>query len=150
MTGAWEQLPVYAARLGLALALGALLGWEREHEKKPAGLRTHMMVSLGSASVMLATVGVLAPGLFPNDYVRLDPTRVIAGVVGGIGFLGAGTIIRSRGSVAGITTAASIWVTGAIGVACGLGAHSLALLTGIGAFLVLRVVGAVEARLLRR
>lgn len=116
----WEQL----VRLVLSLLLGGILGWERQQADKPVGLRTMALVSVGSAGFVLITLEVV-------DWVRtfnpnVDPSRVLAGVIGGIGFLGAGTIIQSRGSIAGVTTAAVIWVTAAIGMASGFGLYALA------------------------
>src|SRR5690606_19676394 len=125
---------------------GGILGWEREEQRKPAGLRTHMMVALGAASVTMAALYLTHPGVLQGDIFRIDPTRVIEGVIGGIGFLGAGSIIQSRGSVEGITTAASIWVAGSLGVAAGLGLYVLALLTVIFALVILRLIGMLEKR----
>lgn len=108
-------------RLGSAMLMAAVLGFERQMHNKPAGLRTHMLVSLGSAMFTLVTLQ-LAAGQF-NEFtnVRLDPIRTVAGIVGGIGFLGAGTILQSRGNVEGITTAAALWIMAAVGTACGAG-----------------------------
>jgi putative Mg2+ transporter-C (MgtC) family protein len=128
-------------RLSSALVLGAILGWDRERHDKPAGIRTHMMVSLGSASFMLLAVQVDGAG--PT---QIDPTRVIQGIVGGIGFLCAGTIIQSRGHVHGITTAASVWVAGAVGTACGIGSYVAGLLTSVLAVLVLSVIPLIASR----
>ena len=98
-------------RLLAAAGLGAALGLERELNAQPAGFRTHLLVSLGSA--LFTAAGAVV--------VDADPTRVAAQVVTGIGFLGAGAILRDGGSVKGLTTAASLWVTAAVGLACGLG-----------------------------
>ncbi len=132
-------------RLLAAVACGALLGWEREQRQRPAGLRTHMMVALGGAAFTLLALQLygMADGDGEN---RLDPLRAVQGVIGGIGFLGAGSIIQSRGSVRGVTTAATIWVVGSIGVACGAGLYELALATVIAAYLILAVVGGIEKR----
>ena len=109
-------------RLLAAAGLGAALGLERELNAQPAGFRTHLLVSLGAA---LFTVS----GAVVAD---ADPTRVAAQVVTGIGFLGAGAILRDGGSVKGLTTAASLWVTAAVGLACGLGSLAVAAVaTGI-------------------
>lgn len=131
-------------RLFLAILGGAVLGWERERRQKPAGLRTHMMVALGSATLMLVTLEFAAEFAGDSDVVRIDPLRTLAGIVGGIGFLGAGTIIQSRGSVQGITTAASIWVVAAIGVASGMGMYQISFTTVLLAIVVLQVVGFFE------
>lgn len=133
-------------RLVLAITAGAVLGWERERLGKPAGLRTHMMVALGSASFMLASIQLGAQIESESSTFRSDPTRTLAGIIGGIGFLGAGTIIEARGAVQGITTAASIWVVAAIGVACGSGLYQIAVTTVFLAFLVLTVIGYFERK----
>ena len=94
-------------RLTLAALFGGFIGNEREHTNRPAGLRTHMLVCVGSALVMLTSIAVL------SDYkgvINMDPTRMGAQVVSGIGFLGAGTIIKEGFSVQGLTTAASLWL----------------------------------------
>lgn len=128
----------------LAVILGGLLGWERETHDKPAGLRTMMMVGLGSAAfttvVFWLYAGIATSGLTP----RVDPLRIVEGVVGGIGFLGAGSIIQSRGSVQGMTTAATIWVVGSIGVACGVGQYWVAGIVTFYAWLILWLVGFIE------
>jgi putative Mg2+ transporter-C (MgtC) family protein len=130
-------------RLSLALVLGAVLGWERERKHKPAGLRTMTMVSLGSAGFIILTLQVLGRTGTAEGAALFDPGRVIAGIVTGIGFIGAGAIIQSRGSVAGVTTAAGVWVVAGIGMACGFGEYVLAaILTGMTliALLVVREV----------
>jgi putative Mg2+ transporter-C (MgtC) family protein len=129
-------------RLVLAMLLGAMLGWDRERHDKPAGLRTHVLVSLGSAS-FVGLAGDLQTG--PGGHA-IDPTRVLQGVVGGLGFLGAGTIIQGRGQhVSGLTTAASVWVVGAVGAAAGLGSYAIAIATAVLALPVLAMLGKVEA-----
>ena len=115
----------FAIRLGLAVVAGAVLGIDRELKRKPAGLRTHALVSVGSALVILVT---LALGGGPGN----DPlSRAVQGVITGIGFLGAGVIMQyeSERRVEGLTTAASIWVAAGLGMACGAG---LIELVGIG------------------
>ena len=123
-------------RLLVALVIGGLIGWDRERSDKPAGLRTHMLVALGSASFTLLGFEV-GDHLAPKTGDGFDPTRVLQGVIGGIGFLGAGAIIQNRGHVSGITTAASVWVAGALGAAAGVGAYVLAVFTAVLAFAVL-------------
>lgn len=130
-------------RLVLATVMGAVVGWERESQRKPAGLRTHMMVALGAATFTLATLQLflLVEG---EPSARSDPVRIIEGIVGGIGFLGAGQIIQSRGSVHGVTTAAGIWVVGGVGIACGIGHYVLASMTVGLAFGVLTLARILE------
>jgi putative Mg2+ transporter-C (MgtC) family protein len=127
----------------LAFALGGLIGWEREHEEKPAGLRTFIPVSMGAALFVLTTLKTVekAHGLPEVGPTRVDPVCIISSVAQGIGFLGAGTILITGGSVLGLTTAAAIWATSAVGVACGLGLWQLALAGTLLAFVALRVLG---------
>ena len=117
-------------RIVLAGVLGGLVGFEREFSDQPAGFRTHILVSLGAA--LFTMVGAYGAADFFGDTdtrVRLDPTRVAAQVVTGIGFLGAGAILRQGLNVRGLTTAAALWVTAAIGTAVGLGYWEGALAT---------------------
>ncbi len=111
-------------RLCIALAAGAAVGFERSFHGRPAGLRTHSLVSLASAVLML--VAVFSATWFParGDMVRVDPTRMAQGIMTGIGFLGAGVVIKDGVSVRGLTTAASIWTTSAMGVLAGSGSTS--------------------------
>jgi putative Mg2+ transporter-C (MgtC) family protein len=129
-----------AIRLAVAVIFGALLGWDRERCNKPAGIRTHMLVSLGSATFTILGFEV------GEHYSKegFDPTRVLQGVVGGIGFLGAGAILQERGQVSGITTAASVWVAGALGAAAGVGAYVLALMATLLSFAILAAAGKLE------
>ncbi|MBI5145488.1 MAG: MgtC/SapB family protein [Candidatus Omnitrophica bacterium] len=105
-------------RLVLSLVLGGLVGLERQLHKHTAGLRTHILVCLGSCLIMLTSIYVF--DIYRNQ-VPLDPARIAAGVITGIGFLGAGTIIRERQGIRGLTTAASLWVVAGIGLAIGCG-----------------------------
>ncbi|HIB01159.1 MAG TPA: MgtC/SapB family protein [Phycisphaerales bacterium] len=131
-------------RLAVAVILGGLIGLNRKRKDKPAGLRTMALVSLGSATFTIIGIeSVIQLVSVQNDpsgvvsMVRLDTSRIIAGIVGGIGFLGAGAIIQSRGRIQGMTTASGIWVTATIGVSVGLGLYVLALATTFLAFIVL-------------
>jgi len=120
-------------RLLMAAVLGAVLGFEREHKGKSAGVRTHMLVSMGAA------LFVLAPSMAGADDQALS--RVVQGIVAGIGFLGAGTILKGNGRdpshVKGLTTAAGLWMTAAIGTAAGMGREATALISTLMALLVL-------------
>jgi putative Mg2+ transporter-C (MgtC) family protein len=124
----WEVL----LRLALAAGLGAAVGLERELREREAGLRTHLLVSLGSALFTITSAygfhAFLASG---QSVVRADPTRIAAQIVTGIGFLGAGAIIRQGLSVRGLTTAATLWVVAAIGLASGAGYYSAAVTTTV-------------------
>jgi putative Mg2+ transporter-C (MgtC) family protein len=116
------SIPELVARIGMAAAIGGLIGLERELSDQPAGFRTHILVSLGAALFTLAGAYGLEDFLEGEGITaRLDPTRVAAQVVTGVGFLGAGAIIHRGVNVRGLTTAASLWVTAAIGVAVGFG-----------------------------
>ena len=121
-------------RLVLSLILSGLIGLERQMHRRTAGLRTHILVSLGSCLIMLTSLYIF--DIYKNE-VPLDPARIAAGVITGIGFLGAGTIIREREGVKGLTTAASLWVVAGIGLATGCGFYKAALFTTILALLTL-------------
>ena len=117
----------------VSLILGTLVGLERQMGRKPAGLRTHTLVCLGSTMFVLTTKHAVIAFGGPS----LDATRIVHGVVTGVGFLGAGSIMRTEGFVFGLTTAASIWMVAAIGVAVGVRAYPLAAVGSIMALLVL-------------
>jgi putative Mg2+ transporter-C (MgtC) family protein len=137
-------------RLILAIVLGAVIGLEREFSGKPAGLRTHMMVSLGAAAFTVVTLQVFGAVMGAMEQTRADPIRIVEGIIGGIGFLGAGTIIRARGTVEGITTAAGIWVVGAVGLACGAGYKLVALAIVVFAVVIIGGIGRLEDRFGRK
>lgn len=113
-------------RLGVASLLGGFIGLEREAHGKEAGLRTHALVSLGSALIMIVSIQI-----FENyrHVASVDPSRIAAQVVSGVGFLGAGAILRSGQGIKGLTTAAGLWASSGIGLACGLGFYPPALIT---------------------
>lgn len=117
---------VVLLRVFLAAVLGAAVGFERQRRDKPAGLRTHMLVAMGSALFVGSGVMILGEFGDASEATRLDVLRVTQAVATGIGFLGAGAIIRGGGTVRGLTTAAGIWVTAGIGLAAGLGQYWLA------------------------
>jgi putative Mg2+ transporter-C (MgtC) family protein len=128
----WLQL----AELTLAFALSALVGVERELRQKSAGLRTHTLVGVAAAPIMLASkYGFM--DILVNDRIVLDPSRVAAQVVSGIGFIGRGVIFMRRDVVRGLTTAASVWLTAALGMACGAGLPVLAVATTIAHFVIM-------------
>jgi len=134
-------------RLVVASALGALVGLEREHHGRSAGLRTHLLVALGAAVAMLVSLhfGEVYGG--SGEPIRVDPARVAYGVMGGIGFLGAGAIIHYGAGVRGLTTAASLWCSAAIGLAAGFGMFAIALATTGVVLFALVVLDAVERRI---
>ena len=144
MTSAIE-IPEIAFRLGAALLAGALIGLDREIKKRPAGLQTHALVSLGAALTLL----VIVQGSGPTG----DPaSRAVQGIITGIGFVGAGVIMQHERErrVEGLTTAASIWTAAALGMACGAGYLGLAAVALVAIILVLVVGGWVEAWMERR
>jgi putative Mg2+ transporter-C (MgtC) family protein len=141
-------LTTIIVRLGMAVILGTLVGLERESQRKPAGLRTHILVALGSASFVIVAIEFfnrIVSEAGPGE-IRIDPLRIIEALVGGIGFLGAGSIIQSRGTVEGVTTAAGIWLMGAVGAACGTGAFTIGIATSIMALVVLVAMRRVEKK----
>lgn len=133
------HLAIVLLRTVMAVVLGGIVGMQREKVGKPAGLRTHMLVSLGTAVVVLACIsgGMDMDGL----------SRVIQGIVTGIGFIGAGTILKltQEREIQGLTTAAGLWMTAAIGVAVGLGALGLAVIATVLTVIVLSLQGVEEA-----
>jgi putative Mg2+ transporter-C (MgtC) family protein len=118
------------ARLALGFVLSGIVGLEREVSLKPAGLRTHILVGLGSTLLT-----ILSSQGFPDS----DRSRIAASIVVGIGFLGAGTIIKTEQKVIGLTTAATLWIVSSIGIAAGSGYYLLAIAVTVLAFLVLRL-----------
>lgn len=114
----------FALRLFVAGAMGVLIGLEREYRAKEAGYRTHFLVALGSALMMIVSQYGFAEVL-KTDLIRVDPSRIAAQVVSGIGFIGAGTIILQKQIVRGLTTAAGIWATSGIGLAVGAGMYAI-------------------------
>lgn len=135
-------------RLAVATGFGFLLGLERELRGKPAGLRSHMLVSMGAAAFVMVGLHILFATATGDPSARIDPTRIVEGVIGGIGFLGAGCIIQARGSVQGITTGASIWIAGALGVASGIGNLPLAALLAAFALVTIAILGHFEKEVL--
>ncbi|PHQ24450.1 magnesium transporter MgtC [Marinobacter guineae] len=136
-------------RLLAAAGLGLALGLERELRGKAAGLRSHMLVSLGASAFIMMGLDIMFSTAAGDPSARIDPTRIVQGVIGGIGFLGAGSIIQSRGTVQGITTGASIWTSGAIGVACGIGNFALAGMVTILALIIMVVLGLFEREVMK-
>ncbi len=129
-----SQLTTIVVRLTIAALLGGILGFEREKQGKAAGVRTHMLVALGAA------IFVFVPQQMGTN--NADLTRVLQGLVAGIGFLGAGSIIKGNGEgqIQGLTTAASVWLTAAIGMAAGLGRESTAILSTLLAYVILTLM----------
>lgn len=138
-TADWQQFVRVVIRLVVAAGLGALIGYEREKAGKAAGLRTHILVTLGTCVFVLAGIGY---GMNSDGL-----SRVIQGIVTGIGFIGAGSILKlnNEKNIRGLTTSAGIWMAAAIGVAVGLGELGLAILATVVTLVVLAVVGRVDA-----
>ena len=130
-------------RLLLAVALGGMLGAEREMRQKSAGFRTNILIAMGSA---IFTILSLELASTPTT----DQTRIAAQIVVGVGFLGAGAIMRTRGGVQGLTTAATVWVNAALGTCAGAGQYHLALIGGAITLVVLLILSPIEAALDRR
>jgi putative Mg2+ transporter-C (MgtC) family protein len=140
-------------RLILAIIVGGLIGYERENKNRPAGFRTHILVCIGAAVTSMIQVNaiqeisnmiLLHPTL--ESALKADIGRLGAQVITGVGFLGAGTILHEKGSVKGLTTAASIWVVACIGLAVGLGYYFLSIISTIAVFIVLVILKKFEAR----
>ena len=145
-TGTFSAVPVWvsATRLVAAMLLGAVIGFERQLRHKPAGLRTNMLVAI--AACLFVIVGIeLAELEFGNsDSKRADPLRLIEAVTAGVAFLAAGLIFTSGGKVRNITTGASLWLAGAIGLACGAGQIPLAAMVALIVVLVLMILRQME------
>jgi putative Mg2+ transporter-C (MgtC) family protein len=133
-------------RLILAAVLGGVVGLEREVSGKPAGLRTNILICVGATLLTELSVALAGPGVG----VSADQTRIAAQIVSGIGFLGAGTIIQARGSVVGLTTAATLWVVAAIGMAVGARAYVEAVGTTVLVIVVLILLGRIEGHFIQR
>jgi putative Mg2+ transporter-C (MgtC) family protein len=131
---AWE----IALRLLVALGLGAVVGYDRQRRDHPAGLRTHVLVALASATFMLVSSQLAFFQHYgPGEQYRVDPSRIASGIVMGMGFLGAGSIIRTNRGVRGLTTSASLWLVAALGMASAAGMYVLAVLAAAAAMFVL-------------
>jgi putative Mg2+ transporter-C (MgtC) family protein len=140
-----QEAKIILVRILAALAVGALIGFERSFHGRPAGFRTHALVCIASALLMLVTVYQNEwMTAVPLDAIRTDPTRMAQGIMTGIGFLGAGVIFKEGLTVRGLTTAASIWITAAIGILVGIGFYLPALVGTIATLVVLSAFRAVE------
>ena len=126
----------YGIRLLVALFCGGLIGYERETREKPAGLRTHMLVALGAATFGIVAMRVASR---PGIGIAMDPMRILAAVIIGMGFIGGGAILHAKGTVHGLTSAAALWLVAAVGIAVGLGEISIALLVTLLALIVLQI-----------
>lgn len=130
-------------RLVASVLLGGIIGYERENTRRPAGFRTHILVCVGAALVMITSEFIF--DIYKNS-ANLDPSRLGAQVISGIGFLGAGTIIRNGFNVKGLTTAASLWAVACVGIAAGIGFYEGAVFASILIFITLRGLKAIERK----
>lgn len=136
-------------RLAIAGLFGALVGFDRELKNKPAGLRTHTLISLAAALFTLITLELYDELSEPNSRQGLDPFRIINAVTSGVAFIAAGAIIRSGGNVRGLTTGANMWLAGAIGLACGAGFYTLAVFGAAFSFVIITLLQRLEKRFLQ-
>ena len=144
----YHEEGVIVARILGALVIGAMIGFERSYHGRPAGFRTHALVCIASSMLMILSV-------YQNEWmtavaieaIRTDPTRMAQGIMTGIGFLGAGVIFKEGLTVRGLTTAASIWVTAAIGILIGVGFWFLAVISAAAALAILALFRFIEARM---
>ncbi|MBK5241810.1 MgtC/SapB family protein [Clostridium sp.] len=143
-------------RLALAVVVGGLIGYERESKNRPAGFRTHILVCLGAAITSMIqlysiqdTINIILLHPELQNAIKADIGRLGAQVITGVGFLGAGTIMHEKGSVKGLTTAASIWTVACIGLAAGLGYYTLTILSTICVFIVLVFLKNIEAKIFK-
>ncbi|MEQ9014740.1 MAG: MgtC/SapB family protein [Roseovarius confluentis] len=141
-TGSFSAVPVQvsATRLIAAMLLGAVIGFEREMREKPAGLRTNMLVAIAACLFVIVGIELAELEFGDSDSKRADPLRLIEAVTAGVAFLAAGLIFTSGGKVRNITTGASLWLSGAIGLACGAGQVPLAALATVIVLLVLMML----------
>ena len=142
------DLSVAILRLLLALVLGAVIGWERERSSRPAGLRTHMLISMAAALFTVIATELTHMRADQDASLQIDPLRLIEAVTAGVAFLAAGSIITKGANVRGITTGASMWLDGAIGLSCGTGNGTLAAIAaGFGLMVLSLIRNVVEPRL---
>ena len=147
--GTFAGVPFYvsAARLIAAVVLAAVIGFERERREKPAGLRTHILVSLAACLFVIVGIELTQLDFIDDQNTQYDPLRFIEAVTAGVAFLAAGIIFTSQGKVKNITTGASLWLAGAIGLACGAGQIPLAALTCAIVLIVLVLIRQLEKAL---
>ena len=134
--------PVIAARLLFAALLGALIGFERQWQARPAGLRTHILICVAAATFGILTVEISHSSAFAGRQTASDPLRAVEAVTAGVAFLVAGSILFTRGEVQGLTTGAGMWLAGAVGLSSGFGLWQIA---GLGTFLILVVMSLLHA-----
>lgn len=138
------SLPVVLARMLLATILGAVIGLEREWRQRPAGLKTHMVVCLASATFTLVSLELVNIPTFDDPNIRMDPSRLIEAITNGVAFLAAGFIIFAKGKIMGITTGAGMWLAASVGLASGLGLWHIAIIATAIVIVTFIVVGKME------
>ena len=139
--------PVIFARFVGAILLGGIIGFEREAKNRPAGLKTHIMVALAAAVFAIISVEAIHTAGMDSDNFKPDPLRVVEAVTAGVAFLAAGTIVLSRGEIQGITTGASLWLAGAIGLCLGFGHWVIGVAAVVAGISILFFVGFMEDKL---
>ncbi|WP_070121441.1 MgtC/SapB family protein [Bacillus marinisedimentorum] len=144
-----DHIYVMMFRVFVAATLSGLIGLEREIKNQPAGLRTHLLVGIGSSVMMMLSVFGFSDYIYEDSNVRFDPARIPSYVISGIGFLGAGTIIVRGAAVKGLTTAASIWVVAGIGLLAGNGMYDISMVTTVTVLISLWVLNMFENKMLR-
>lgn len=144
----WQLFQFFGPKILFAIICGGIVGFERELKNKPAGIKTNILICVGAA--LYTSVSVLISTTHASSNYYGDPARLAAQIVSGIGFLGGGTIIQARGTIQGLTTAATIWVVAAIGICVGIGYANIAVFSAVTVVLVLIAVGIFEDRFLGR
>jgi putative Mg2+ transporter-C (MgtC) family protein len=150
-SGEWtflQLLQFFGPRVVFAILCGGLIGLERELKNKPAGIKTNILICLGSA--VYSSISILTSLAHSSNGYYGDPSRIAAQIVSGIGFLGGGTIIQARGTILGLTTAATIWVVAALGICIGIGHYDIAVAMAVIVVLVLVLTNLFEDRVLGR
>lgn len=142
-----REYGIHSAKLLTALFLGILLGLEREKSGKTAGIKTHGLVSMGSA--LFVIISLVVSNTFAQETI-FDPLRVASHIIVGVGFIGGGAIIVKNDSISGLTSAANLWIAAGIGMATGFGLYPLAILVTVMALLVFLIVGFIDRRTKRR
>lgn len=142
------ELPmaVIFVRLLGAILLGAMIGYEREYRNRPAGLRTHILVSLAAAVFAIISIEMVYMRHFDEAQVRIDPLRVVEAVTAGVAFLSAGMIFFTKGKVRNLTTGAGMWLAGGVGLAVGLGYWAIGCFSAVACLVVLNILGRLEVK----
>jgi len=137
----------FLIKIALAIGLGGIVGFERERRQKPAGLRSIMLITLACTLFTVISTFPLASFGGGDTLARIDPGRIASNILTGLGFIGAGVIIQAHGSVKGITTAAVIWCSGALGMLIGFGYYLFAVFFTVAVFIITDIIGKIEGKL---